>query len=546
MRVLQPDRRPPSNDASPARAVRSWPTTAGRLRDADALARAGHRRDRVDVYEFVDSRPHLISAGTGQRDIFDGNAIYPPAYTGLESFSADGDRTSTSRPTTRSTPQDHNGPFIKFYDARTNGGFPIPPPLQPCVAADECHGNGSATPAEPQVGTGAELGAGGNEQAAPSKKTRRAGAHRRGHVGRRSATGTGPHGNRHARSTGEPQWLIWPERNGRDGESSGSRWQQGGRTWSGRWLAALFLSALHVLLARPGSTGPTQGSTTSAPSQSDTQAGGHPDIEIHAKFDNRVIQNGEFVTPVPGGCGCDDPETIDIQFPTGFIGNPHAVPKCTLALFSQQACARESQVGVLDVGLFGGYTPIYNMEPHENEAGLLGFNIPIVLAPSFIVLHGRTDSDYGLNATNGGIYHLLPISEFNVCMWGVPSLPAHDKFRFPIAKTAVRPGRTTRIPATHRCRRTARRPRSWRTRQPAAPTSRRNLDHPLLRLPGRARRSAVAEDHRLRPAQLQPEPLRAADDDRGRLGLGRRRRPEGAADAEPDRPLAVGDPGARP
>ena len=168
--------------------------------------------------------------------------------------------------------------------------------------------------------------------------------------------------------------------------------------------------------------------------QSDTQAGGHPDFEVHAKFDNRVIKNGEFLPPVIGGCGCDDPEIIDIQFPTGFIGDPHAVPKCTLALFSQQACAPESQVGVLNVGLFGGYTPIYNMEPHENEAGLLGFNIPIVLAPSFIVLHARTDSDYGLNATNGGIYHLLPISELNIYMWGVPSLPSHDKFRFPIEK----------------------------------------------------------------------------------------------------------------
>ena len=126
----------------------------------------------VDVYEFVDSRPRLISAGTGQRDTYDGNAIYPPAYTGLESFSADGVDIYFSTYDTLA-PEDHNGPFIKFYDARTNGGFPLPPPLQPCVAADECHGEGSATPAEPQVGTGADLGAGGNEQAAPSRKTKR-------------------------------------------------------------------------------------------------------------------------------------------------------------------------------------------------------------------------------------------------------------------------------------------------------------------------------------------------------------------------------------
>jgi hypothetical protein len=197
-------------------------------------------------------------------------------------------------------------------------------------------------------------------------------------------------------------------------------------------LSALFICAFMWL-----STGEAQaykGINEFSTVQSDTQAGGHPDFEIHAKFDNRVIKNGENLPPLPGGCGCDDPEIIDIQFPTGFIGDPHAVPKCTLALFSQQACAPESQVGVLNVGLFGGYTPIYNMEPHQNEAGLLGFNIPIVGAPSFIVLHARTDSDYGLNATNGGIYHLLPISELNIYMWGVPSLPSHDQFRFPIEK----------------------------------------------------------------------------------------------------------------
>jgi hypothetical protein len=129
-----------------------------------------------DVYEFVDSRPRLISSGTSQRAVFEGNALYPPAYVGLESFSADGVDLYFSTYDTLA-PQDHNGPFIKFYDARTNGGFPIPPPLQPCVAADECHGTGSATPDEPQVGSGANLGAGGNEQ--PTRKAKKGGRARK-------------------------------------------------------------------------------------------------------------------------------------------------------------------------------------------------------------------------------------------------------------------------------------------------------------------------------------------------------------------------------
>ena len=39
--------------------------------------------------------------------------------------------------------QDQNGEYLKFYDARTGGGFPYVPPAAPCEAADECHGEGS-------------------------------------------------------------------------------------------------------------------------------------------------------------------------------------------------------------------------------------------------------------------------------------------------------------------------------------------------------------------------------------------------------------------
>ena len=40
-------------------------------------------------------------------------------------------------------PQDENGAFLKFYDARTGGGFDFTPESPPCEAADECHGAGS-------------------------------------------------------------------------------------------------------------------------------------------------------------------------------------------------------------------------------------------------------------------------------------------------------------------------------------------------------------------------------------------------------------------
>ena len=88
----------------------------------------------MDVYEFVGGRPQLITSGTSQSDLLAGNRFFPGEYTGLEAISRNGhghlllDLRHAGAPL-----EDHNGPFVKFYDARTNGGFRIArraPPLR--------------------------------------------------------------------------------------------------------------------------------------------------------------------------------------------------------------------------------------------------------------------------------------------------------------------------------------------------------------------------------------------------------------------------------
>ena len=99
-----------------------------------------------DIYEFVDGRPQLITTGTGSLD----KQVFSQAGNertgGLQGVSADGVDVYFSTYDVL-IDIDENGEFLKFYDARTNGGFPLDPPLQPCVAADECHGRGSTPPA---------------------------------------------------------------------------------------------------------------------------------------------------------------------------------------------------------------------------------------------------------------------------------------------------------------------------------------------------------------------------------------------------------------
>ncbi len=115
-----------------------------------------------DVYEFVDGRPQLISPGTGTATA--GSAVFSFAASnelpGLVGVSADG--TDVYFGTFDSLVSgDHNGNFFRFYDARTDGGFRQAAPVQPCAAAEECHGPGREEPGLPTQGTGSAL-TGGN------------------------------------------------------------------------------------------------------------------------------------------------------------------------------------------------------------------------------------------------------------------------------------------------------------------------------------------------------------------------------------------------
>jgi hypothetical protein len=126
----------------------------------------------LDVYEYVDGRPQLITPGTGdtrQAEL----TFFANASPGLVGVSADGRDVYFSTYDTL-VRQDHNGLFLKFYDARSGGGFSAPAPPPPCGAADECHAATGEPPAPLTRGTGQALGGGGNVVRPKS-------GHRRGH-----------------------------------------------------------------------------------------------------------------------------------------------------------------------------------------------------------------------------------------------------------------------------------------------------------------------------------------------------------------------------
>ncbi len=152
-----------------------------------------------------------------------------------------------------------------------------------------------------------------------------------------------------------------------------------------------------------------------------SQAGGHPNLSVHIKVKENAI-------------GEEAPRDVRVEFPAGFIGNPHVVPTCTSEQFSRKQCPPSSQVGlehtVLSLAGFTFVSPIYNMQPSPDQAGLLAFYVPFLgLAPVYIELSARTGGDFGLNAETKSITQFGSPAVFDQYLWGVPADPVHDPVR---------------------------------------------------------------------------------------------------------------------
>ena len=163
----------------------------------------------------------------------------------------------------------------------------------------------------------------------------------------------------------------------------------------------------------------------------DVQAGGHPDLGISYAGETASEPDLER------NCQCNEPKSIDIDLPTGFIGNPHATPQCVAADFVRDVCPADAQVGVISVSVkaFGFYLtlpnePVYNMVPTPSQAGLIAFKLlpGFFGIPFYTVFEARTGSDYGLSADTE-LTHFAEPQSFNLTLWGVPADPSHDALR---------------------------------------------------------------------------------------------------------------------
>jgi hypothetical protein len=181
----------------------------------------------------------------------------------------------------------------------------------------------------------------------------------------------------------------------------------------------------------------------------DAQAGSHP-FQMTATFNIKQVPN-----PNPGGQAWEakpaegEPvglaKDLAFRLPAGLIGNPTAVPRCTLAQFNAvphtepefqvvaNECPAGSVVGVATVSFTLEHSmktatlPMYNLDPAEGEPARFGFQpagVPVLLDTSV-----RTGEDYGVVVSVHNVPQSIGFISNTVTFWGVPGDARHDSLR---------------------------------------------------------------------------------------------------------------------
>jgi hypothetical protein len=167
------------------------------------------------------------------------------------------------------------------------------------------------------------------------------------------------------------------------------------------------------------------------------QAGSHP---FQLTTIGEVNQTAE---PSTVGSAKD----LHFKLPPGLLGDPSAIPRCTLKQFDTPApqeeienneCPSDTVVGVIinfvralasgsEVTTVRLKSPVFNLEPAPGEPARFGFIVegqPVLLTTAV-----RTGGDYGVTVNASNITQSIEFLANELTFWGVPGAQAHDKAR---------------------------------------------------------------------------------------------------------------------
>jgi hypothetical protein len=175
-----------------------------------------------------------------------------------------------------------------------------------------------------------------------------------------------------------------------------------------------------------------------------TQAGGHP---------WGLTTTGEFTTEeteIDDGGGKEveptrDPRDVVVGLPPGLLGDPMAVPRCSLTFVlghqsevrpnhgGQERCPDDTQVGVYALGIEGHNVlagPIVNVTPAAGQSAEFALENTTPYYTPLLTAHlvRTAQGSYGFTVTSSSI-PTLALRSFELTFWGVPADPSHDAAR---------------------------------------------------------------------------------------------------------------------
>jgi hypothetical protein len=164
----------------------------------------------------------------------------------------------------------------------------------------------------------------------------------------------------------------------------------------------------------------------------DTQAGSHP-YEATFSYDLNNFHSEDTGFTAAGGHKTFEEllenRAIEVKLPSGFVGDPNAVPFCTRQEFDAEKCPAASQVGILTATLLGGIISrfkVYNIVPPIGVPDELAFVVDA--NPTRIDTGVRSGGDYGLTSRVNNIPERSVISSM-LTLWGVPGEHSHAIWR---------------------------------------------------------------------------------------------------------------------
>jgi hypothetical protein len=164
-----------------------------------------------------------------------------------------------------------------------------------------------------------------------------------------------------------------------------------------------------------------------------TQAGGHPwGLTTVIEFMSEELDLDNGGTKIKAIVPTRDPKDIVVDLPPGLLGDPLAVPSCSVNDAETQGdCPASTQVGSYRILWRGGNEelgPIVNVTPEPGQSAEFAFENTVHVAVPLTGHLVRTRQGYGFAVESTDI-PTLEIPRVETTFWGVPADPSHDRVR---------------------------------------------------------------------------------------------------------------------